>query len=248
MCNLYATMKMRAENAALARAMRDRNNNQPPMPAVFPGYAAPIIARMPDGSREMFDAEWGLPSSQKAQIDLASKRAVKLRAKGEEIDKARFDELLRLEPDKGTTNVRNTSSKHWTRWLGPANRCLVPMTSFCEPDQVGGSRENVWFALDDTRPLVFFAGVWVPQWTSARTLKDGPVTRDLFGFLTTEANAEVRAHHDKAMPVILTTEQERDLWLSDAAWPEVAHLQRPLPDGALKIVATGVKRDEVIPA
>jgi putative SOS response-associated peptidase YedK len=50
-----------------------------------------------------------------------------------------------------------------------------------------------------------------PQWTSARTLRDGPITRDVFGFLTTEANAEVRAHHDKAMPVILTTEAERDL-------------------------------------
>jgi putative SOS response-associated peptidase YedK len=248
MCNLYATMKMRAENAALARAMRDRNNNQPPIPGVYPGYAAPIVARMPDGSREMFDAEWGLPSSQRAQMDLASKRADKLREKGQEVDQARFQELLRLEPDKGTTNVRNTASKHWARWLGPENRCLVPITSFCEPDQVGGSRENIWFALDENRPATFFAGVWVPQWTSARTLRDGPVTRDLFGFLTTEANAEVRAHHDKAMPVILTTEQERDLWLSDAPWPEVAHLQRPLPDGALKIVAKGVKRDEIIPA
>lgn len=248
MCNLYATMKMRAENAALARAMRDRNNNQPPMPGVYPGYAAPIIARMPDGSREMFDAEWGLPSSQKAQIDLASKRADKLRQKGEEVDKARFDELLRLEPDKGTTNVRNTASRHWTRWLAPEFRCLVPITSFCEPDQVGGSRENVWFAVDESRPLVFFAGIWVPQWTSARTLRDGLVTRDLFGFLTTDANAEVRAHHDKAMPVILTTEAERDLWMSDAPWPEIAHLQRPLPDGSLRIVAKGVKKDEVVPA
>jgi putative SOS response-associated peptidase YedK len=49
------------------------------------------------------------------------------------------------------------------------------------------------------------------------------------------------------MPVILTEESERDLWLSDAPWSEVAPLQRPLPDGALTIVARGVHQDEAVP-
>jgi putative SOS response-associated peptidase YedK len=39
------------------------------------------------------------------------------------------------------------------------------------------------------------------------------------------------------MPVILTEEAERNLWMSDAPWMEVAHLQRPLADGALKVLA-----------
>jgi putative SOS response-associated peptidase YedK len=30
------------------------------------------------------------------------------------------------------TNIRNVGSPHWRRWLGQANRCLVPATSFCE--------------------------------------------------------------------------------------------------------------------
>jgi putative SOS response-associated peptidase YedK len=30
------------------------------------------------------------------------------------------------------TNIRNTTSPHWSRWLGPDNRCLAPVTSFCE--------------------------------------------------------------------------------------------------------------------
>ncbi len=30
------------------------------------------------------------------------------------------------------TNIRNTKSPHWRRWLGPEHRCLVPVTSFCE--------------------------------------------------------------------------------------------------------------------
>ena len=31
-----------------------------------------------------------------------------------------------MEPDGGTTNIRNVKSKHWTRWLGPEHRCVVP--------------------------------------------------------------------------------------------------------------------------
>jgi putative SOS response-associated peptidase YedK len=38
---------------------------------------------------------------------------------------------------------------------------------------------------------------------------EGETTNDLFGFLTTEPNAEVSAIHLKAMPVILTNPDER---------------------------------------
>ena len=37
-----------------------------------------------------------------------------------------------------------------------------------------------------------------------RKLKEGQVTADLYGMLTTEPNAEVGAVHPKAMPAILT--------------------------------------------
>ena len=44
-----------------------------------------------------------------------------------------------------------------------------------------------------------------------RKVKEGETTNDLFGFLTTEPNAEVGAVHPKAMPVILTSPRMRDL-------------------------------------
>lgn len=244
MCNLYSIMRGRAAIAALARAMNDRNHNQPPMAGVYPDYAAPVVVRNEAGGREMRDMRWGMPSSKKALLDAATKRADKLRAKGQAFD---FNELLKMEPDKGTTNIRNTASKHWQPWLGPKSRCLVPFTSFSEPDQVGGSLRPIWFALGEERPIAFFAGVWTP-WSCVRKIKTGWEDCELYGFLTTDANAEVAKYHSKAMPVILTEPAEWDLWLSDAPWSEVQRLQRPLPDGALQVVAEGVRQDEAVPA
>jgi putative SOS response-associated peptidase YedK len=59
--------------------------------------------------------------------------------------------------------------------------------------------------------------------------------------LTCDANAEVGAIHPKAMPVILRWPDEVERWLT--ADDGVEQLQRPLPDGSLKIVARGERKD-----
>lgn len=63
-----------------------------------------------------------------------------------------------------------------------------------------------------------------------------------YGFLTTTPNADVGAVHPKAMPVILTNQTEVEQWMT-APVAKALQLQRPLPDGALTIVARGVKKD-----
>jgi putative SOS response-associated peptidase YedK len=116
----------------------------------------------------------------------------------------------------------------------------VPFTSFSEFNKEAGG--DIWFALDESRPLACFAGIWT-NWTSVRKVREGETTSDLFGFLTTEPNDVVCAIHPKAMPVILTTSEEVNVWMT-APWEEAKRLQRALPDGSLKIVARGQKKDE----
>lgn len=146
------------------------------------------------------------------------------------------------------TNIRNTKSAHWRRWLGPTNRCVVPWTSFCEYADTKPRKTPTWFAFDEGRPLAFFAGLWC-SWRGVRGTKANPEEGEhtLFGFLTTEANDIVGAIHPKAMPVILTEPAEIDTWMTAPA-EAALRLQRPLPEELLKIVARGERQDAKLPS
>lgn len=216
MCNLYSVTTNQAAIIAFTRSIRDRSGNLAPMPGVFPDYLAPLVRNAPDGVRELMMARWGMPGP----------------------------------PQFGgapITNIRNTKSAHWRAWLKPEHRCVVPFNSFCEYADTKPRKTPTWFALSEGRPLAFFAGIWT-AWNGKRGTKANPVEGEhqLFGFLTTDANAEVGAIHPKAMPVILTQAEQIDAWLTLPV-TEALQMQSPLPDGALKIVARGEKEDGASP-
>jgi putative SOS response-associated peptidase YedK len=215
MCNLYRLDKGQ-DHLRFFKVARDDSGNQPPLPGIYPDNVAPVI-RQERGERVMQMARWGMPTPP---------RYLKAGA-----------------IDRGVTNVHNV--QFWRRWLTPEFRSLVPATAFSEyadePDPVTKMKLLSWFALDETQPVFAFAGIWC-NWTGTRGTKKNFVggEHQLFAFLTCPANGVVAPVHSKAMPVLLTTEEECEAWLT-APVEDALQLQRPFPDVQLKIVATGAR-------
>jgi len=229
MCNLYSMTKGQAAIRELTRAMADSAWNLAPLPALFPDAMAPVVFAGAAG-RELTMMRWGMPGPA-APLPAAPLPA----APGQ----TQFG-------GAPVTNIRNTASPHWRRWLGVEHRCLVMATSFCEWADTSPRKTPVWFAVDESRPLFAFAGIWT-RWTGTRGTKAAPVTGEhrVFGFLTTAANPPVGAVHPKAMPVVLTGIEEMEVWLR-AGWGEAAGLQKPAADGILMEVARGAREDAVV--
>lgn len=120
------------------------------------------------------------------------------------------------------TNVRNLALPQWRRLAErPENRCVVPLTEFCEftPDKhdLGDGKPplkgEMWFSVID-QPVFAVAGFWQP--TEAG---------NAFAMVTCDANSLVEPIHPKAMVTILEP-SDVDVWLR-GSYDEVRSLQRP---------------------
>ena len=195
MCNLYNLTTNQQAIRDFIEITYDTLGNLEPDINVYPDRPAPVVRNV-NGGRELTRLTWGMPTP--------------------------LEHLKSDAPDTGVTNVRKTWIDHWQQWLAVENRCVVPATAFSEygeqPDPVTKRKPLYWFALDASQPLYFFAGIWT-KWTGTRGSKKTPRTGDheLFGFLTCKPNSIVAPIHSKAMPVVLQTKEEVEMWLT-ADW------------------------------
>lgn len=105
MCNLYSMTKVPEAIRRLFRVSANRAAAIEPKDAIFPGRMAPVVRRAEDGERELVELSWGFVFPQ---------------------------------PGKAPRRVTNTrddkvQSGFWYDSFR-RRRCLVPVTSFCEPN------------------------------------------------------------------------------------------------------------------
>lgn len=227
MCNLYTVRLSRDEVAGLMRHRQLIGTNFRDDMNVYPNGEAPVMVAEGDSSIAFKDMRWGFPKPPTV-------------------------------PGGGyVTNVRNTSSNFWKPWLKEPSvkvgndvggRCLVPVVKFAEPDKNTGMKThgtpsvNRWFARPDGS-LFAFAGIW-RTWTGDRGTKTKPDVgqHTLYSFLTTDPAEVVKPIHEKATPLILTTKDEIETWLT-APMEEALKLQVPAKPGVIVLLPLEAKAE-----
>jgi hypothetical protein len=125
MCNLYSTFTDQAAMRAPFGAELDRLGNWQSQSGIFPDYAAPIVRNSTEG-RELTMARWGMPSPRFA--------------------------LMGKKSDPGVTNIRDTKSPHWRRWLGKESHHEQKALEF-EAQRLRGQVPYVYISVD-RRPFL----------------------------------------------------------------------------------------------
>lgn len=182
----------------------------------------------PETLREKFGAKWG-PSGipNRPTVELVPKGKAPV-VRSEETQ--RIIDLMQWDVLGGgakwpMTNVRQLGLPQWRKLAEkPENRCLVPLTEFCEweqkPTDLGDGKKPIraerWFKATD-QPLFAVAGFWQPLAGDQRG----------FTMVTCDPNEIVAPIHPKAMITILKPE-DWDTWLH-GSYDEAVALQKPYP-------------------
>lgn len=233
MCNLYTYKLSRDEICGLMqhyksigtewaelfeKEMYGKNDEA----LVYPKYQAPVVIER-DGKRVLEHMGWGMPAPPPPL------------SAGEKPKRPSF-----------ITNARNLKLGIWKQWLAAPNvtvgkdklkggRCIVPASMFAEPDRNTSKPViNRWFGRADGVAF-FFAGIWRKWQGDHGTIKAPNLgLQRLFAILTTEPNGTVQPIHEKAMPVLLMTAEDVEVWMNGTL-EETLRLQKPQPDDTLLI-------------
>jgi len=220
MCNLYSLNKKRDAVARFFRVSHNRTVAFEAATAIFPRHMAPVVRGAPDGEREIVMMSWG------------------------------FMLLQNGRAPRPVTNVRDDkilTSRFWKSSF-EERRCLVPATSFCEPNGDVKPATWHWFSLkgSEARPLFAFPGIWRKYQGPLK--KDGPkVEIETYAFLTTTPNSLVATVNHERMPVLLTREEEFDIWLR-ASLDEAFTLAREHPAEGMRIAQEGFFKEDRVAA
>ena len=217
MCNLYSLTTNRQAVLRLFRVSDNRAAAFEPKDAIFPGHSAPVVRVAEDGERELLNMSCGFVLPQKGRAP------------------------------RRVTNPRDDkvwSSRFW-RSSFEGRRCLVPVSSFAEPKNVTPATWH-WFALkgDAHRPVFAFAGLW--RHHEGPIKKDGPpVEMDVYSLMTTTPNNLVGSINHERIPVLLSTDDEFEFWMSGSP-DEAFKLIREYPPEKMQTVQEGFEKRDLL--
>lgn len=201
MCNLY-TIKASAAEVASAFGARMSTNFNAGEGDVYPGGHG-MVVREEGGERILQSMTWGWPMPQK------SKKTG-----------------LPIKP-KPVNNIAHLGKFPWHLIASrPEQRCLIPLTGFCEAEGEEGRKTRTWFKVSE-RPIFAWAGMWDQshEWGA------------WYSGLMTDCNEVVRPVHNR-MPVLLH-EEDYDLWLRGSLEDVMSFQGRCFPDELTQMERTG---------
>jgi len=92
-----------------------------------------------------------------------------------------------------------------------------------------------WFAVDESEPLFYFAGIWT-EWIGVRKEAEGKQKHTYLHFSpVSRIQLSLPSIHPRAMSVILTEPEEFYMWVK-APWDIAKELQQPLSSTKLCIL------------